>query len=274
MKLENKTSSQKFINSEFQTEIESWMVPHVNIIVIAHSEADGFIYDATKATIHREPSIKIKIDILPQKSKFSGFRPGQPMEIKLFLSETAENVSLHLLSVDERVRYLGNDNDITSAKFHKKLDEYYRKKELMEVSGKLDGQYDDLSDFNAFVITNTIMKEKDCKLLEKRAASSSDFNDSTLISKIGTKVTLEVSLDRTDFPETFIFEDICGSEVNENKAYTMKTTAPHAITNYLVDGFVFHPVHGLAIAIEKNSLSLKISSSKFPCQSHCALVKW
>lgn len=258
MKLERKTRK-RYKTDTFSTKMEDWMVPSVNMIVFTHSQFGEFIFDATKVNIDAKASNKMSIKILPEERKSFEFLPGSSIEMKLIVDEkNDEKSSLHLLSVDERVRYFGNHNDITNAKFQAEVHQHFEKRNFSEVRGKYDDRYNHLANFNAFFITNAYIEEKDCTLLGRSSGSNISQSDETV--EAGTRRSGELSIVRRDFPETFLFEDISGAKLNEDKAsktYTLKTTTPHSITRFFVNGFVFHPVHGLGIANEKNFTVIK-----------------
>lgn len=256
MKLERKARSPKTIY--FKTKIEEWMVPSVNMIVIAHSFFGEFIFDAIKIKVEPKVVSEMKIDILPEKKKsqkLHEFQPGQKLQLKLAATGIDGTVSsLHILSVDERVRYFGNDNDITKEKLRKLVDLNSVKK-FACVTDRYDDRYNDLSKFNAFFITNAYVKEKDCSFIAKSSGLAINNDEET--EETGTKRDESSPVVRTEFPETFLFEDFAGSVLDENNEFTYETTAPHAISSFLVNGFVYHPVHGIAIAKEKKFTVIK-----------------
>lgn len=262
MKLERKTkntNSKK--NPQFKTDIEDWMVPSVNMILIAHSVFGEFIFDAIKVPIEPLKNNFMKMTFLPETRKSQEFRPGEELEIKIMVdSKNNETSSLHLLSVDQRVEYFGNHNDISKEKVEKILEQYYAVKDFPPVSWKSnrklkrDKRYDDLSKFNAFFITNAYIEKKDCSLVSKSREGSPNLTPEVIIA--GSERSNEISIIREDFPETFIFEDIEGSKL-ENHEYIYKKQVPHSITSFLVNGFVFHPVHGLGIASERKFTVIK-----------------
>lgn len=240
----------------YATTIEKWMFPSVNVILIAFSRFGEFIYDAQKISI-QAPSNSMEIKILPEQKNSYKFRPGEPISFQLkVLNKNDEKSSLHLLSVDERVRYFGRQNDISMDKFQEVVAQYYAKKELLPVKwsqGFRDNRYDDLAKFNAFIITNAYVKNKDCSLLPKSSGMKRQETDENILPGSNSE---SVSIERKYFPETFLFEDIQGSELEEYE-YTLKTNAPHSITIFFVNGFVFHPIHGLGIASEKKFTVIK-----------------
>lgn len=236
----------------YKTKIESWMIPSVNMIVFTHSVYGEFIFDATKVKINLPPNNKMTIRISPDSKKF---RPGEDFEMKFRVdTKNTNDSSLHLLSVDERVRYFGNDNDITKDKLHKIVAKYYQQKDLPHVTGYNDSRYDDLSKYNAFFITNAYVEKKDC-------AFSARLNDEINrkeeeIDAIGTPMPKQVGIVRKDFAETFLFENVPGNMLKEFE-YTLKTKAPDSISSFNVNGFVFHPVHGVGIADEAKFTVIK-----------------
>lgn len=261
MKLERKTKSKKTKVLESEAKIEDWMVPSVNIIVIAHSIFGEFIFDATKVHVIPMNNNAMKTTILPERRKSFEFRPGHEIEIKLSVDEKNDETStLHLLSVDERVRYFGDHNDITTEKLDKLLAQYYEKRDFLPVANrninvKRDQRYDDLSKFNAFFMTNAYIDKKDCSLLPKSSAGSLNLQPE-VIEEGSQRFENINTIIREDFPETFLFEDI-GGDALENKEFKLKKKVPHSITSFLVNGFVFHPEHGLGIAEEKQFTVIK-----------------
>lgn len=250
MKIEKKTVIPNQ-NNEYETKIEKWMISLVNMIVLTRALNGEFIFDATKVVI--EPRIKntMEIRILPENKTSNVFQPGQPFKIKLSVNENNdERSSIHLLSVDERFQFFSNDGDISNIYIKdrtSKYDDKNDKKALPPVDGRNSDKFNDLSKFNAFIITNMAnmsnaqVSDKNISLVQKRSVSMNDM------FYVRTKRSKEIPIVRTFFPKAFMFSDIPGSELQNNE-YTLKTTAPHNIANFIVSGFIFHPVHGLGIA--------------------------
>lgn len=251
MKVEMKQRKPKS-NITYKTKIESWMIPSVNMIVFTHSVYGEFIFDATKVKINSPPNNKMTIRVLPDLKKF---RPGEDIEMKFRVDTKNTNDStLHLLSVDERVRYFGNDNDITKDKLRKIVAKYYHQKDLPHVTGYNDSRYDDLSKYNAFFITNAYVEKKDCSFSGRMDDEVNRKEED--ISEIGTPMPKYVGIVRRDFPETFLFRDITGNMMKDYE-YTLKTKTPDSISSFNVNGFVFHPVHGVGIADEAKFAVIK-----------------
>lgn len=263
MKVEKKVQTSRTISKsktqDHITKIDKWMVPSVNMILIAHSQFGEFIYDATKLKIKTVPTNTMNIRILPESRKKHDFNPGETIEIKFTVDKSNDNFSsLHLLSIDERVRYFGNDNDITKNKLVRLIEQFYSKRQMTDVKGRKDSRYDDLSKFNAFIITNAYTEKKDCSLFSKSSGFSVDDLNLDPEEDIGegSKVSDENPILRTDFPETFLFKDIEGSKLNES-SLTLKTKVPDSITSFFVNAFVYHPILGLGIADEKKFTVMK-----------------
>lgn len=251
MKVERKQRKPKS-NIVYKTKIESWMIPSVNMIVFTHSVYGEFIFDATKVKVNSSPNNQMVIRISPDSKKF---RPGEDFEIKFRVdTKNTDDSSLHLLSVDEQVRYFGNDNDITKDKLRKIVAKYYQQKNLSHVTGYNDSRYNDLSDYNAFFITNAYVEKKDCSLSARMDEKIHRTEED--VDEIGTPMSKRVGIVRKEFPETFLFEDLPGNMLKEFE-YTLTTKAPDSISSFNVNGFVFHPVHGVGIAEESKFTVIK-----------------
>lgn len=249
MKIEMKTRKSSRGTEVFKTKIESWMIPSVNMIVIAHSVFGEFIYDAIKVPIKYDGYNQMIIKIQPENQKDFVYRPGQNLNINYLVKNNNDNdSSLHLLSVDERVRYFGNHNDITLENVRNVIGRL-GKNIISDVSERFDDRYNDLSKFNALFITNAYINDKDCSF----GARSEGVEISKHVETIdeGSKRSKEILTIRREFPETFIFKDIPGTELRSNE-YMHKTLVPDSITKFFVSGFVFHPVNGIGIALEKS----------------------
>lgn len=250
MKIEMKTRKSSRGTEVFQTKIESWMIPSVNMIAIAHSIFGEFIFDAIRVPIAHDGYNKMKITIQPENQKNFVYRPGQNLNIKYLVKNNNDNdSSLHLLSVDERVRYFGNHNDITAGNVHNVIERLGRNI-ISEAHGRFDDRYNDLSKFNAFFITNAYIEDKDCSFNARSDGEKISQHVET-IGEEGTRRFKEISTVRREFPETFIFEDIPGTELTSNE-YMYKTFVPDSITRFFVSGFVFHPINGIGIATEES----------------------
>lgn len=235
-------------NNAYETKIEKWMISLVNMIVLTRALNGEFIFDATKVVI--EPRIKntMEIQILPENKTSNVFQPGQPFKIKLSVNENNdERSSIHLLSVDERFQFFSNDGDISNIYMKDRISKFDDKNDKMAlppVDGRSVDKFNELSKFNAFIITNMSnaeVSDKNISLVQKRSVSINDM------FYVRTKRSKEIPIVRRNFPKVFMFSDIPGSELQNNE-YTLKTNAPHNIANFIVSGFIFHPVHGLGVA--------------------------
>lgn len=140
MKLESKSQT-RGKNDIFMTKIEDWMYPFVNLIVFAHSPFGEFIYDAVEVKIEPKVVCNMTVDLLPKKTNLKmahEFQPGENFQLKLTIKGVSdEKSSLHLLSVDERVRYFGHDNDVTREKLRRLVYQNVPKG-LKNVAGEVD----------------------------------------------------------------------------------------------------------------------------------------
>lgn len=188
------------------------------------------------------------------------YAPGEDISINFSLDETLKHIdrsSLHILSVDERVRYFGNENDITLEKFTEESKQFYDTKVDSNVDGRIDDRYNDLSKFNTFFITNAYVRKKDCSIGDRIDGQIySDNDDDRTQGTRRTSEILEAKHIRKNFNETYIFKDVKGSEIKNGK-YVFKGKVPDSITSFLVNAFVFHPEHGLGIAEERKFTVIK-----------------
>lgn len=218
MKLEKKSRKLKS-NELFASEIESWMIPTVNMIVLAHSYYGEFIFDALKLKIDAKSKLWMTIDIESNKNEKVVFKPNDKIEVKLKVKNVhdLQSTCIHVLSVDERVKYIGVENDISKERLEKLIDKRCEKENSSPVkwSGvKPNSQYDDLSKFNAFIMTNAYIDVKDCEIVTK--SDGIVINEDIEKLEVGSDRAqlIKTSLLRTAFPETFMFEDIAGSKLN------------------------------------------------------------
>lgn len=178
--------------------------------------------------------------------------------MRLFLDQhknSDNKASLHILGVDRRVQLMGKGNDIDLERFFKEAAQFGVKNEA-NVTGTLDERYDKLSKYNTFIITNAYETSNsvDCAITLRNAGvgpKATEDDDQSGLEQSAI-VTDAASIDeyvRKDFPEIFIFEDI--SEV-ENLQYHLNRKVPDTIGKFMVNAFVFHPLHGLGIADEKS----------------------
>lgn len=235
MKIEMKMREEKH-----QTKIEDWMIPTVSIVVFTHvTSSDEFIVDVNKVKVESAQVNELSIDLNSKNS----FEPGNDLEMKLSVSKNNdESSSLHLLSVEERVRYFGNDNDITKDKLLKMTSQHYEEFD----------QQNDMSKFNVFYMTNGQVGQfvsQDCDFNISDEKDEKIFNLKN-IDEISAERSNELSNLKEVVSENLLFEDISGTKLTNNE-YVFNTKSPNSITSYYVNGFVFHPVHGLGIAKER-----------------------
>lgn len=182
------------------------------------------------------------------------YLPGGEITVEFDLDKNKndEESTLHILSVDERVRYLGNGNDIDLEMFNAETNKKSSRDEEIElpvVEDRVDERYDGLSKFNTFFITDHYVLENDCPEVRRRKIKQSGEDESETEVAGDQKPEVKNKV-RKNFDEVFIFRDVEGSEIVDNK-YTYKGNVPDSISKFLVNAFVFHPTHGLGIAREK-----------------------
>lgn len=193
------------------------------------------------------------------KNKRAKYNPGDNIIIDFNLDKVNDvSSTLHISSIDQRVRYFGNENDVHSDRFHNAVRSFYRSKENATekvVKDFEDARYDDVIDFNAFFISNAFRTESEitCGIADTRTSAKYAQPGSDLDStEASVNTDGQPDYVRENFLETYLFEDIT-SEISRN-SYQHQGPVPDSITTFLVNAFVFHPIHGVGFADEQNFL--------------------
>lgn len=183
------------------------------------------------------------------------------MDIDFKLTPDSDiNTTLHITSIDKRVQLLDKDrkDDISLTMLLKKFKQLFRVDPVVfkTLNDLTDSRYQILNEYNTFFITNAFVMDNEIKCDSVQQGGrknviglrTSHSNEEDEIDIFPTPPNSErPSIVRTEFPETFLFNDVAGKEI-KNGIYSLSTQAPHSITSYLVNAFTFHPEHGLGVS--------------------------
>lgn len=172
--------------------------------------------------------------------------------------------TFHLIAFDKKVQLLGKTNEITKERYFKEMVEFNTVSNDKKIHGAVDGRYESLSKFNTFFLTDAYVTEDQAKELcniKDRNADEGKVNtdDSDNSGKSATKRTdLSSNLNdiRKNFDEIWLFDDYRGDEIKDG-ILTVKKKVPDSISTFMVNAFIYHPVHGIGIADETSLTVMK-----------------
>lgn len=155
----------------------------------------------------------------------------------------------------------GNNIDQTKIYENLKSHNAYKDIEKLVIEGlaeslTLPQRYDELENSNAYFITNAYDGNLVCSGVNSNGDKelTNSFGDDDASDTVNETDDKETSDVRSDFPETWFFEDV---QVDDKGVYNLEKTLPDTITSWDVSGFSLSETYGLGIAKPINIKSFK-----------------
>lgn len=251
---------------EFSFKATPAMVPEVTLIVYYLQVIGEVVYDFVTLNIDNQlpnnvrllsyfnrlfiPKIILQLQIFISKTLV---RPKKEVQLTI---ESKQDSTVYLLGVDQSVLFMKTGFDIDEEMLYNEMmnRNVGMKNEVYEITGS-ENRYKEFSNTNIFLLTNANnkIKESECafsrmfatevdnnqnpEIGEEEFCFDCDAEEVELVDDNRPKI-------RTDFPETWIFENIT---MDQNKM-TITRKTPETITSWIITGFTLHPMHGIGIS--------------------------
>lgn len=175
--------------------------------------------------------LKLELTLMPSKSKY-----GSNCFIK---GRTSPYSTVYLLGIDQSAS-LFSGNDIDNYRLDNELRSYseHETNSELRIDGLKGSRYQDLGDFNAFILTNAYG-------LEIEDEYEDEYEDGCGSGETEKVYTPERPTVRKSFPETWIFEEVKADSVGK---FLITKKFPTTLGSFLVSAFSVNPDTGLGIA--------------------------
>lgn len=173
-------------------------------------------------------------------------KPKQPVRINF---ESKSNSKIYLLAVDRGVNLLKKGNNIDKQAIEDEFSSYnaYTNYGDIKIAGDFenDDRYIGFGTANAFILTNAYKGELICLAGKSIDLSFTQQQNDVALTDTPDKLDEDKSLNRTEFPETWLFEEI---ETDSNGLAVLNVTTPDSITSWDISAFATSDDYGLGIA--------------------------